>query len=154
MSSMDTHDTTARVTAELGALTQQFFAAVSFKQGERPRYDAIRDLFVVQGLLIRNSADAPEIDGVDAFIQPRQQVFDSGALTHFREVEIADITEVFGNVAHRFSTYEKAGCLHGREFVARGAISTQFIRTPSGWRISSMAWDDERPGLVLPNRYR
>ena len=29
-----------------------------------------------------------------------------------REVEIADITEVFGNVAHRFSTYEKAGFPH------------------------------------------
>jgi hypothetical protein len=75
---------------------------------------------------------------------------DSGALTHFREVEIAAITEAFGNVAHRFSTYEKRGSMHGSEFAARGAISTQFVRTPSGWRISSMAWDDERPGLVLP----
>jgi hypothetical protein len=79
---------------------------------------------------------------------------DSGALTHFREVEIAAITEAFGNVAHRFSTYEKRGSMHGSEFAARGAISTQFVRTPSGWRISSMAWDDERPGLVLPDRYR
>ncbi len=32
----------------------------------------------------------------------------------------------------------------------RGAISTQFVRTADGWRISSMAWDDERPGLELP----
>jgi len=29
-------------------------------------------------------------------------------------------------------------------------ISTQFIFTPAGWRMSSMAWDDERPGLELP----
>jgi hypothetical protein len=36
---------------------------------------------------------------------------------------------------------------------ARGAISTQFIRTPDGWRMSSMAWDDERPGLALPTHY-
>jgi hypothetical protein len=151
---MDTQDTTARITAELAALTHEFLAAVSFKQGERPRYDAIRDLFVGEGLLIKNSADAPEIASVDAFIQPRQQIVDSGALTHFREVEIADITEVFGNVAHRFSTYEKRGNMHGSDFAVRGAISTQFIRTPSGWRISSMAWDDERPGLVLPDRYR
>ena len=154
MSTMDTRDTTAPVTAELGALTHQFLAAVSFEQGERPRYDTIRDLLIGEGLLIKNSADAPEIAGVDAFIQSRQQVLDSGALTSFREVEIADVTEAFGNVAHRFSTYDKRGTMDGSEFAARGAISTQFIRTPNGWRISSMAWDDERPGLVLPDRYR
>ena len=31
-------------------------------------------------------------------------------------------------------------------------ISTQYVRTPVGWRISAMAWDDERPGLTLPQR--
>jgi hypothetical protein len=30
-------------------------------------------------------------------------------------------------------------------------ISTQFIHTPQGWKVSSMAWDDERPGLQLPD---
>jgi len=29
-------------------------------------------------------------------------------------------------------------------------ISTQFIKTPEGWKMSAMAWDDERPGLSLP----
>jgi hypothetical protein len=71
----------------------------------------------------------------------------------FEEVEVADITEVFGNVAHRFSTYLKRGSMDGSAIRARGAISTQFIRTAQGWRMSSMAWDDERPGLVLPARY-
>ena len=78
---------------------------------------------------------------------------DSGDLTEFREVELAEITEIFGNVAHRFSTYEKRGVTGGHPIDARGAISTQFIRTPEGWRMSSMAWDDERPGLELPARY-
>ena len=108
---MDTRDTTAPVTAELGALTHQFLAAVSFEQGERPRYDTIRDLFIGEGLLIKNSSDSPEVSSVDEFIQSRQQVLDSGALTSFREVEIADVTEAFGNVAHRFSTYDKRGTM-------------------------------------------
>jgi hypothetical protein len=51
-------DLGGRITAELAALTHQFLAAVSFEQGERPRYDAIRDLFLGEGLLIKNSADA------------------------------------------------------------------------------------------------
>jgi hypothetical protein len=43
--------------------------------------------------------------------------------------------------------------LNGQAFAARGVISTQFVSTPTGWRISAMAWDDERPGLALPARY-
>jgi hypothetical protein len=36
----------------------------------------------------------------------------------------------------------------------RGVISIQFIATPTGWKISAMAWDDERPGLTISERYR
>jgi hypothetical protein len=103
--------------------------------------------------LIKTSADTPEISTVEAFIAPRQATVDAGELTAFEEVELAEITEIFGNVAHRFSTYAKRGTLNGAAIDARGAISTQFIRTREGWRMSSMAWDDERAGLELPARY-
>ena len=32
-------------------------------------------------------------------------------------------------------------------------ISTQFILTREGWKMSAMAWDDERPGLSIPDHY-
>jgi hypothetical protein len=32
-------------------------------------------------------------------------------------------------------------------------ISTQFVKTTAGWKISAMAWDDERPGLSIPEHY-
>jgi hypothetical protein len=142
------------VTPELKDLIDEFFRAVSFGTGERPTYARIRDLFIDDGMLIRNGPEGPEISSVDEFIAARQRILDSGALTAFAEVEIAATTEVFGNVAHRFSTYEKDGTLHGEAINASGLISTQFIRTPTGWKMSSMAWDDERPGLAIPNRYR
>jgi hypothetical protein len=82
---------------------------------------------------------------------PRQQQVNSGELTSFEEGEVAHVTEVFGNVGHRFSTYQKRGTSNGVAFEARGIICTQFVRTPSGWKISSMAWDDERPGLRIPD---
>jgi hypothetical protein len=66
------------------------------------------------------------------------------------EVELSEITEIFGNVAQRFSAYAKFGTIKGAPFAARGMIATQFIRTPAGWKMSAMAWDDERPGLALP----
>jgi hypothetical protein len=139
--------------ADLERLMSRFLLAVSFERGQQPAYGDLRDLFVEGGKLIRAISDLPEISTVDEFIRPRQETVDSGALEWFEEVEVAEITEIFGNVAHRFSTYEKRGTMNGSAIDARGAIATQFVRTPDGWRMSSMAWDDERPGLSLPTRY-
>jgi hypothetical protein len=140
--------------AEMAVVLANFLAAVSFPAGARPEYSAIRGLFSEGARLIKNSGDLPEISSVDEFILPRQQQVDADDLTSFEEVELAHISEVFGNVGHRFSTYEKRGTIKGVAFETRGIISTQFIRTPSGWKISAMAWDDERPCLAIPDRYR
>jgi hypothetical protein len=138
----------------LKAIIDAFFEAVSFEEGSSPAYDRIRELVVPRGLLIRNSGDAPEIATVDEFIAPRQALVDSGELTSFAEFETHAITEVFGQVAHRLSTYGKRGVSGGVPFEGAGVISTQFVLTRDGWRISSMAWDDERPGLEIPADYR
>jgi hypothetical protein len=82
-----------------------------------------------------------------------QASVDNGELTRFREAELSATTEVFGNVAHRLSGYIKSGTLKGAAFEAKGLISMQFVRTQAGWKVSSMAWDDERDGLKLPQQY-
>ena len=135
---------------ELASLAARFFQAVSFENGEAPSYGNIRGLFITDGLLIKNTASTPEISTVAEFIAPRQALVDSGALTRFKEWELSEHTQIFGNIAHRYSAYGKAGTQDGKAFEARGVISTQFIRTPEGWKMSAMAWDDERPGLSLP----
>ena len=150
---MTTAPTAAATHDALAALTQAFFDAVSFEPGGRPPYERLHDLFIDGGLLIRNIGPAPEVTTVAQFIAPRRRSVEAGELTAFRETELAEITEVFGQVAHRMSTYAKTGTLNGQAFAARGVISTQFVATPAGWRISAMAWDDERPGVEMPARY-
>lgn len=145
---------TRTVRAELKRLIDEFFHAVSFDEGEKPSYSKIHELFIEPGLLIKNSGAVPEISLVKEFIQSRQALVDAGELTSFHEAEIVDATEDFGNVAQRFSTYTKSGTLKGVSFKARGMVSTQFILTPRGWKISSMAWDDERDGLDLPEHFK
>ncbi len=147
---MSTLQSRSAVQAEVDRLVHAFFEAVSFEHGSKPHYLRIRQLFIDDGLLIKNSGAVPEISSLDAFIKPRQASVDSGELTRFFEAELSEVTQIFGNVAQRFSAYEKSGTLKGDPFQAKGMISTQFIRTPDGWRMSSMAWDDERPGLALP----
>jgi hypothetical protein len=135
---------------QMTAVLRRFFQAVSFEEGGRPAYAALHDLFLDGGKLIMASGPAPEVAGVDEFIAPRQGAVDSGELAWFRETEIDGASAAFGNVAHRLSRYRKEGRRNGVDFAGRGMISTQFVRTPAGWRISVMAWDDERPGLILP----
>ena len=141
------------VKAELDRLTDEFFRAVSFEPGTTPPYESIHGLFIEAGLLIKNTASTQEISTVSQFIEPRQASVRSGELTRFNESELTEATEIFGNVAHRFNSYAKSGTVKGVPFTARGMISTQFILTPAGWKISSMAWDDERPGLSIPAHY-
>jgi hypothetical protein len=142
------------VNAELDRLTAEFFRAVSFEAGEAPPYDNLYALFIESGLLIKDTAATPEISNIRQFIEPRHAMVRAGELTRFCEVELYGTTEVFGNVAHRFSTYAKSGTMKGVPFEARGMISTQFIMTPSGWKMSAMAWDDERPGLSIPEHHK
>lgn len=138
------------VKVELDRLSVEFFRAVSFETGERPAYENIHTLFIEPGLLIKNTGSTPEVSTISQFIEPRLTLILSGELTRFREWELQETTQIFGNVAHRFSTYAKSGCMKGVPFEARGMISTQFVRTPAGWKMSAMAWDDERPGLSIP----
>jgi len=141
------------VKAELDRLTNEFFRAVSFEPGETPPFENIYGLFIETGLLIKNTASTPEISTVGQFIEPRQASVRAGELTRFNEVELTETTQIFGNVAHRFNSYAKSGTMKGVPFTGRGMVSTQFILTPAGWKISAMAWDDERPGLSIPEHY-
>ena len=143
--------TAAQVRAELASLMSRFCEAVSFRPGEMPHYERLYEIFVLGGKLIRNNGDEPEITTVGGFVDPRQRMILSGELTYFEQFESGHLTEVYGNVAHRFSMYQKRGRMDGVDFVTRGIISTQFVYTPVGWRMSSMAWDDERPGLSIPD---
>lgn len=134
---------------ELTALMREFFCAVSFDVDETPQYDMIRALFIESGLLIKNSAATPEISSVDQFIAPRLVLVRAGTLACFFESEISQSTQVFGNIAHRLSVYAKTGILNRVPFQSKGVISTQFIHTAYGWKMSVMAWDDEREGLTI-----
>jgi len=153
MSTMSNKTRHAAVRRELAGLMARVFRALSFEPGQAPAYDDLYAMFIERALLIKTSGAAPEVMDIRDFVEPRRARVRSGQTARFREVELFETTEVFGNVAQRFSAYEKSGLSNGRPFAARGVISTQFVRTPAGWRISAMAWDDERPGLSISERY-
>jgi hypothetical protein len=142
----------ATIKADLDRLMADFFRAVSFEEGGAPEFESIQGLFEA-GLHVKNVSSTPEIGSVGKFIVPTPASVRSGEVRRFSAIELAEFTDIFGNVAHRFNSYAKSGTMNGVAFFVRGMISTQFILTFSGWKISAMAWDDERPGLAIPAAY-
>lgn len=128
---------------EIDQLIATFFALFTNEDGRRPDVGRARELFVREGRIAKCLGSAPEIMTLDELIEPRQQLLTDGTLIEFAEVEISENTRVWGHIAQRFSFYEKRGVLHGAAFHTRGVKTFQLVDTPAGWRILSMAWDDE-----------
>lgn len=139
--------------AILDQLVHTFFALFSVREGRKVDLSIINELFIPEGLIVKNVGSPPEIYSLQQFIEPREKMLNEGILLDFKEEELSEKTEIFGNVAHRFSLYRKTGILSGVNFETRGMKTIQFINTPKGWKISSLAWDDEREGLVVPDEY-
>ncbi|GAA0317087.1 hypothetical protein GCM10010302_65180 [Streptomyces polychromogenes] len=130
------------VKTELDELMRVFLGAFTNTAGAAPDVDAVRRVFIPEGMIIKNVGGEPVVHDLDAFIAPRRTILTDGTLTEFSEWEVSERTEIFGSIAHRFSEYRKSGRLEGRWFEGGGHKTTQFVRTPAGWRMSSMAWDD------------
>ena len=144
------HATSAAVDhAEISRVAATFFAAFTSGPDSGARLDALREVFLPQAVIVRTCGQQPTLYDVDGFIAPRRALLTSGTLTHFREWEVSERTELFGSIAQRFSGYSKTGLQDGTPFHARGMKSLQFVRTAARWRISAAAWDDERDGLAV-----
>jgi hypothetical protein len=131
-------------------LVAAFFRLFDNRDGATPNLRGIFDLCIPEAVIAKCVPPAPEVMSLQSFIAPRQELLTNGTLTEFHEVETSSRTSIFGNVAQRACTYAKAGVLDGVPFETRGAKVFQFIKTPHGWRISAVSWDDEREGFTVP----
>jgi hypothetical protein len=135
--------------AAVAGIVRTFFAAFTSGAGSGARLDALRRVFLPEAVIVRTCGGEPVAYDVEGFIAPRQALLAGGALTGFREWEVSGRTEVFGDIAQHFCAYAKEGVQDGTPFRGRGMKTMQFVRTSAGWRISAVAWDDERDGVAI-----
>ncbi|KUL24394.1 DUF4440 domain-containing protein [Actinoplanes awajinensis] len=128
----------------IAELVRIFFAAFTSDDDCDGRLDALRGVFLPAALIIRTCGGEPTVYDVDGFIAPRRELLTSGELTDFAEWEVAGRTEIYGDIAQHFCTYAKSWRRDGEPHAGQGAKTLQFVRTGAGWRISAVAWDDER----------
>ncbi len=128
------------------------YAAISFKSGDQPRYDSIQYYFIPQAQLINYISDTAQILSISDFVKAFRNYVESTKITSFNEQEIYGRTDQFGNIAQRISTYKTY--VNSNDIVKeRGVNSFQLIKTPQGWKVSSIIWDVEKAGLQIPNTY-
>lgn len=129
--------------SKIDALAKRFFSLFTNAGGAAPQVDEVFDLFIPEGIIIKNVGHQTEVYNLPQFVEPRWKLLTDGTLVEFQEIEISERTDIFGNIAQRFSLYHKKGILLGKPFETRGMKSIQFVKVNEEWKMSSVAWDDE-----------
>jgi hypothetical protein len=145
----------------LDAIVTALYDSVSFEHGTQPNWERFRSLFGPSALMVRvdprltampareREEPAVRVSSIEEYVASTTAAIDSGTLSAFRERELTRRTEVFGDLAAVFSTYERSV---GEE-VRRGINSIQLAKDGERWWVISISWTDEIEHGSLPSRY-
>ena len=127
---------------EIDTITQLFYSIFT-NTSQKPDWNIINEVCIPETIIIKKTGTAEVIYNVKSFIKPRRKILTDGTLTDFKEWEAEEETKIIKNIAQRFSKYQKSGYLQGTYFKQNGKKLFQFIKTESGWKISSLIWEDD-----------
>lgn len=131
-----------RAKAQIDGVIAVFFGAFCNEHAPAD-VEVVPPLFVPGGIVSKRAGGVTDVWSVEAFLAPRRELLKSGALRDFVERETSERTEIAGGLAQRRSTYEKSGTWNGAPYAGRGVKLFQLVETPAGWKILSIAWEDE-----------
>jgi hypothetical protein len=142
-------------TESLDAIIRAFYQTVSGPAGAERDTPQMRALFMPGAHLVRTviaSDGTPQakVMDVESYVRDTADYFQQNA---FYEVEIARRTDLFGQVAQVFSTYEARNDPAEPVPFKRGINSIQLFNDGNRWWIVNALWDNEREGNPLPAAY-
>ena len=135
---------------DIGAVVDGIYAMISGPAGPRD-WARQAELFHPDARQMRTGVDADgkpwiRIMGLDDYAADTAPYF---AANPFYETEVARRIDVLGNMAQVWSLYEARRDPADQAPERRGINSIQLYRDETGrWRIVSMIWDNERPGVT------
>ncbi|KPL23068.1 MAG: hypothetical protein AMJ93_05595 [Anaerolineae bacterium SM23_84] len=144
-------------TVSIEAIISALYDTISHKPGKLPDWQRMKPLFIDGARIIAPSLEGSPIQ-VMTFQEFAERVSESvhragDADRGFDERELANRTEVFGNMAHVWSTYESRYTTEDQEPFSRGINSFQLLYHSGRWWVVTILWDIERPGNPIPERY-
>jgi len=146
----------ARENGELQLLNRtvkELYASVSFGKGEKPDVAKMKSLFIPDAKLVDNNGSKPVVMTLVQFTAVHLERLRSGLVMSFEEKEVFHVTEIFGKVAHRFSTYETRFDPKERRPFRVGINSIQFVKVRDRWLVASLVWNDQTEQLKIPGKY-
>jgi len=145
---MTSHDNAEK--SAIDFVVSRFFSAFTNVNGVFVNLDGLTDIFLPGAVIVKTCGEPISALSLAKFIAPRKKLLNGGELEEFSEEEVWERTDIFGSVAQRLCLYKKSGVLSSNRFETKGMKSMQFVKTETGWKISSVVWDDEREGVAMP----
>ena len=139
----------------LDSIMKAVYDVISGDVGKPRDWDRFRSLFHKDARLIPSGKNAQTgVVGARAFtpdeyVSRATPVFEKEG---FFENEKARRVDMFGNIAHVFSTYESRHAVGEKPF-ARGINSFQLLNDGKRWWVITIYWQAETPENPIPKKY-
>lgn len=131
-----------------------YYASISAGKGEPRDWERLKSLVIpeMQYFSTRPAGDRllPIVLKIDDFIEANRKYFEKGG---YFEKEINRKTDIFGNIAQIFSTFESRHRADEEPAYNRGVNSFQLIHDGERWWIISVTWCSESPAFPMPAQY-
>jgi hypothetical protein len=138
------------------AIIAALYGAISGPAGQKRDWGRFRSLFIPDARLIVARTRRPDGQTLPPRVMTVEQYITSSGPSlenGFFEREISRISETFGGVTHRFSTYESRARAEDPTPFARGINSIQLLNDGQRWWVVTVFWDSERPNNPIPAKY-
>jgi hypothetical protein len=138
----------------LDSIMKAVYAVISGNAGQTRDWDRFRSLFHKDARLIPAGKNKDGVVGARAFT-PEEYITRASpmfAKEGFFESELARRVEMYGSIAHVFSTYESRHAAGDKPF-ARGINSFQLLNDGKRWWVVTIYWQAETPENPLPKEY-
>ena len=137
---------------QIDACIQTFYRVLSYQANNLKNVDSLPTLFETDGTLTAMFGAQPMLWTAPQFVAFIKNGAAQGARDR-SETELYERTEIFGNIAHRFSTYHLKMTVGIKPEERRGINSIQLVKIGGAWLIHSLVWDRETETMKLPKVY-
>jgi hypothetical protein len=141
------------------AVIRALYEGISRRPGECPDWQRLQPLFINGARIIPPGAEGnpPPTWTFEQFAERVsrnvRQLVTKGIEQGFYERERANRTDIFGSIAHVWSTYESRRGPNDVQPFSRGINSFQLVRSNGRWWVVTIFWDAERPENPIPAKY-
>lgn len=152
----ETKEANSADVATLDAIMKAVYDVISGDAGQKRDWDRFRTLFHKDARMIPSGKN-PNTGVTSAralspedYVKRNEPFF---AKEGFHEREVARSTEIYGNIAHVFSTYEAFKSFSDKKPFMRGINSFQLLNDGKRWWVMTIFWQAETPDNQIPKKY-